>query len=48
LAIRDGQQDRVVATAISVACPSQEVDGGSTIHADFWDPVRLAIVDSKS
>ena len=33
------QQDRLVATAINVACPSQEV-GGNALHADFWHPVR--------
>ncbi len=37
------QQDRLVATAINIACPSQEVGGGSTIHADFWDPVRRTL-----
>ena len=34
------RQDRLVATAVNVPCPSQEVGGGSTIHADFWHPVR--------
>ena len=33
-------QDQLIATAVNVPCPSQEVGGGSTIHADFWDPVR--------
>lgn len=33
-------QDRLVATAINVACPAQEVEGLSVIHADFWHPVR--------
>lgn len=31
--------DELIATAINVACPSQEVSS-SSIHADFWDPVR--------
>lgn len=35
----DGQK-RPVAVAINVACPSQEVEGRSTIHADFWHDVR--------
>ena len=33
------QQDRLIATAVNVACPSQEV-GGNSVHADFWNPVR--------
>jgi hypothetical protein len=33
-------EDRLVATAVNVPCPSQEVEGLSVIHADFWDPVR--------
>lgn len=32
--------DRLVATAINIACPSQEVGGQSVVHADFWHPVR--------
>jgi len=34
------QQDRLVATAINVPCPAQEAEGGLSIHADFWHPVR--------
>jgi len=34
------QQDRLIATAINVPCPSQEAEGGLSIHADFWHPVR--------
>lgn len=34
------QQDQLVATAINVACPSQEAEGGLLLHADFWHPVR--------
>jgi hypothetical protein len=30
----------LVATVINVPCPAQEVEGGTSIHADFWDPVR--------
>lgn len=34
------QNDKLVATAVNVPCPSQEVEGLKVIHADFWDPVR--------
>ncbi|MDD4268815.1 MAG: hypothetical protein PHO07_03540 [Pirellulales bacterium] len=34
------EKDRLIATAINVACPSQEAEGGLAIHADFWHPVR--------
>ncbi|MFA6561486.1 MAG: hypothetical protein WCV00_06210 [Verrucomicrobiia bacterium] len=34
------QQDRLIATAINVPCPSQEAEGGLLLHADFWHPVR--------
>jgi hypothetical protein len=33
-------EDHLVATAVNVPCPSQEVEGLTVIHADFWDPVR--------
>src|SRR5690606_2763757 len=33
-------QDELIATVVNVPCPSQEVEGLSVIHADFWDPVR--------
>jgi len=36
-------QDRLLATAINVPCPSQEVGGGSSINADFWHPVRTQL-----
>ena len=32
--------DKLIATAINVACPAQEVEGGSAINADFWHQVR--------
>ncbi|MHB1081225.1 MAG: hypothetical protein ACYC67_17645 [Prosthecobacter sp.] len=32
--------DKLIATAVNVPCPSQEVEGLKVIHADFWDPVR--------
>ena len=34
------QEGRLLATAVNVPCPAQEVEGGSSIHADFWHPVR--------
>lgn len=30
----------LIATAINVACPSQEVEGRSAVNADFWHEVR--------
>lgn len=38
----DGQ-DQLIATAINVACPAQEVEGRSSINADFWHPVRESL-----
>ncbi len=32
--------DKLIATAINVPCPSQEIGGTSSVHADFWDPAR--------
>jgi len=32
--------DKLIATAVNVPCPAQEVEGLKVIHADFWDPVR--------
>lgn len=34
------RSDQLVATVINVPCPAQEVGGGSSVHADFWDPTR--------
>jgi len=31
---------KLLAMAVDVACPSQEVEGRSTVHADFWHFVR--------
>ena len=36
-------QDRMIATAINVPSPSQQVESGKAIHADFWHPVRLQL-----
>jgi hypothetical protein len=33
-------RDEMIATAINLPCPAQEVGGGKSIHADFWHPVR--------
>lgn len=35
--------DKLIATAINVACPAQEVEGKSTVDADFWHPVRESL-----
>ncbi|MBP86588.1 MAG: hypothetical protein CMJ64_07730 [Planctomycetaceae bacterium] len=35
--------EKLTATAINVACPSQEVEGRSAVNADFWHEVRLAL-----
>ncbi|WP_166831665.1 hypothetical protein [Thalassoroseus pseudoceratinae] len=34
------ENDKLFATAINVACPSQEVEGRSAVNADFWHQVR--------
>jgi hypothetical protein len=31
---------KLIATAINVACPAQEVEGKSTVDADVWHPIR--------
>lgn len=33
----------VIAIAVNVACPSQEVEGRSAVNADFWHEVRLML-----
>jgi len=37
------EQDRLMATAINVVCPAQEVEGRSAINADYWHPVRQSL-----
>lgn len=37
------RQDKLIATAVNVACPSQEVEGRSAVNADFWHQVRKAL-----
>lgn len=34
---------KLIATALNVACPSQEVEGGSALNADFWHQVRESL-----
>ena len=34
---------QLIAMSIDVACPAQEVEGRSTINADYWYPVRAAL-----
>ena len=34
---------KLIATAVNVACPSQEVEGGSAVNADFWHEVRESL-----
>lgn len=36
-------QDHLIATAINLACPAQEVEGRMAINADFWHPVRESL-----
>lgn len=36
-------EGKLLATAINVACPSQEVEGLSTVNADFWHEIREAL-----
>jgi hypothetical protein len=33
----------LVAVAVNVSCPSQEVESRSTVNADFWHPVRESL-----
>jgi hypothetical protein len=34
------REGKLIATSVNVACPSQEVEGGSAVNADFWHGVR--------
>jgi hypothetical protein len=34
---------KLVAIAVNVSCPSQEVEGLSSLNADFWHPVRESL-----
>jgi hypothetical protein len=35
--------EQLIATAINVACPAQEVESLSAVNADFWHPVRQSL-----
>ncbi len=37
------KDQKLIATAINVVCPSQEVESRSTVNADFWHPVRESL-----
>jgi hypothetical protein len=37
---------KLIATALNLACPSQEVEGGSGVNADFWHQVRESLRSS--
>ncbi|NOY42263.1 MAG: hypothetical protein GXP26_10550 [Planctomycetes bacterium] len=37
------EQGQLTATAVNVACPSQEAEGGSEVNADFWHQVRESL-----
>jgi len=37
------EQNKLIATAINVACPSQEVESRTAVNADFWHQVREGI-----
>ncbi|MFO0959575.1 MAG: hypothetical protein U0800_19425 [Isosphaeraceae bacterium] len=34
---------KLIATAVNVACPSQEVEGDTNVDADFWHEIRQAL-----
>ena len=34
---------KVIAVAVNVSCPSQEVESRTAVNADFWHPVREAL-----
>lgn len=34
------EADELIATAVNVACPAQEVENRYSVNADFWHPVR--------
>jgi len=37
------QDGKLIATIIEVPCPAQEVENDTTVNADFWHPVRVAL-----
>lgn len=36
-------EGKLIATAVNLACPSQEVEGLSVVNADFWHQVRRSL-----
>lgn len=36
-------EKKLVATAVNVACPAQEVEGRTAVNADFWHETRVAL-----
>ena len=34
---------KLIAMAVNVPCPSQEVEGDTSVNADFWHPVRQSL-----
>ena len=37
------ENDQLIASAINIVCPAQEVEGRSEVNADFWHPVRESL-----
>ena len=37
------ESGKLIAIAVNVSCPSQEVEGLSNLNADFWHPVRESL-----
>lgn len=37
------RQQKMIATAVNLACTAQEVEGGRAVNADFWHEVRLEL-----
>lgn len=37
------RSNKLIAVAVNVSCPSQEVESRRAFHADFWHPVREAL-----
>ncbi len=37
------QENKLIATAVNVACPAQEVESRKAVNADYWHEVRLQL-----
>jgi hypothetical protein len=46
VALESREGDRSLDAAVMVSCPSQEVEGLSTLNADFWHPVRKSFAQA--